>query len=184
MGLGIPPILAASQMIDASGAVLSVAKGVSSAFTDLLRAAISAPSEETSNATSETVTDPTSKANEIESQQEQTEEAIRALAAKLKQVLAENGIDVSGGIALQLDALGTIRAEDNHPNAAEIETLLAREIDLTNQFREVAARTEFMQRLKNARTTPPPTGIDGNSTSEAQQLRIILEPENDAAQVR
>jgi hypothetical protein len=53
MGLGIPPILAAAQLLDASGAVSLVAKGVSSTFSDLLRTAMTDSSEKTPQATAE-----------------------------------------------------------------------------------------------------------------------------------
>ena len=155
MGLGIPPILAAAQLLDVGGAVTSVAKGVSSTFSDLLRTAMTDPSEKTPQATVESSVGSTLKPGETERLEDQADEAVRAIADKLKQLLAENGIAVPNGMALQLDALGTIRVEGNHPDAAQIETLLAREIDLTNQFREVAAWSEYVQQLKDAAGGPP-----------------------------
>jgi hypothetical protein len=102
------------------------------------------------------------------------------MADKLKQLLAENGIAVPNGMALQLDALGTIRVEGNHPDAAQIETLLAREIDLTNQFREVAAWSEYVQQLTDAGCGPPSGTDQSDPMNEAQPFRIVLDAANDA----
>jgi len=63
------------------------------------------------------------------------------------QTLALNGVDVSGGVHLQLDEFGQVRVAGNHPQKHAIEGLLASHPELEDAFRAVATRSAALRQL-------------------------------------
>jgi hypothetical protein len=71
--------------------------------------------------------------DQAEQQREQMQRRIEAFAARIKQQLAEGGIDVSRPLTLTDDGLGGIAALD-HPQRAAIEELLEGDVLLLRDF--------------------------------------------------
>ena len=57
----------------------------------------------------------------------------------MRQLLNKNGIDLGSGVNFQVDELGQVRVAGNHPDKTMIESLLAGEPDLSNDFRKLSS---------------------------------------------
>ena len=78
-------------------------------------------------------------------------EALRgSVSGRLRDLFNKNGIDTSSDINLQVDELGQIRVQGNHPDKNFIETLLAGEPDLSNDFRKLSSLESLMKAAREA----------------------------------
>lgn len=76
-----------------------------------------------------------------------TAELIESFHSQLSRLLAENGVDVSGGVTLSLDTLGSLRVESEHVDGPVIETVLAAHPKLGRVFRQIELNAQLLQLL-------------------------------------
>jgi hypothetical protein len=167
--MAILPIQAATQLLQIAAAgkvAVSAASAASATFADLLQAALSNPSgphaQESSQPAGESLqvipqagnpssANRVSELAKVADLRKQTAAMIQGFQQHLNQVLAENGIDASSGLHLQLDPLGKIRVAGEHPQKTEIEDLLAWHPELAETLQAIAANSKLL-RARDAKT--------------------------------
>jgi hypothetical protein len=85
--------------------------------------------------------------NQFSSIKEETVALRTNVSDRLRQLFRKNGIILKPDINLQVDDLGRVRVQGDHPDKAFIESLLAGDQDLTNDFKKLAS---FETSLKTA----------------------------------
>jgi len=84
----------------------------------------------------------------VDALKKETDDLLGALHRQLVQLLASNGVDVSGGVHLQLDDFNQLRVAGSPAGKREIETLLASHPELEEMFQSVAARELVLKELE------------------------------------
>ena len=97
----------------------------------------------------------------------------------LHRLLSEKGVDLSGGVTLEADSLGSLRVVGDHPHKGIIETTLAAHPELVDLFRQVEADSSLLGALRRATASPQSgasAGLDLDSTAAAQgPLRVRVD---------
>jgi len=151
--MSLPPVQSISQLFAAGTAVQSAATATSAKFADLLRPALLKSSEDSAEVgkkseISELSSGSVSFQQNVSHLKAQTDAKTQSLQKQLLQLLEKNGIDLSGGLNLQLDSLGNVRVAGDHPAKAEIESLFARNDELADAFRSLANNAKFTNSLQ------------------------------------
>lgn len=145
--MALPHIAALSQALEFAPTATAAASGVTNAFASLLQKAVG-KSEETTTPKSNPTTPPPGLQRpnlNIPSLEKQTESLIQGLHTFVRQMLSENGINLNAGTHLQLDDMGKIRVSGQHPDALQIENLLATQPELADMMQVIAANSQLLK---------------------------------------
>ncbi len=88
--------------------------------------------------------------NQVSSIKEETAALRKSVSGRLRQLFTKNGIDLNSGVNLQTDELGRVRVQGDHPDKAFIESLLAGDQDLTNDFKKLSGLESLTKKAKEA----------------------------------
>jgi hypothetical protein len=127
---------AASSLVSAAA---DLAGAVGSAFRDVLA---EGPESTNSNIVTRP---PLSQPLVLEDLASSAQQAIAEFQRRFVARLSEMGIALEQPLTLAVDAFGRIKAAHDHPQAGEIDALLASDDDLANLFRFAASRSELQR---------------------------------------
>jgi hypothetical protein len=83
-------------------------------------------------------------------------------------MMSEKGVDLTAGVTLEADGLGSLRVVGDHPHKGIIETTLAGHSELAELFRQIEANASVLAAVRGVR--------DGNPAGEAgKPLRVRVD---------
>ena len=147
--MAIPLIQTAFQAFQLAPIAGAAVSAVSTSFSSLLQGAVA----KTSPSASSTEDVPNLGDNlNIAEFRRRNDLLIQGLHSRVQQLLAENGIDISSGVHLQIEELDRIRVASGHSDAHQIESLLATEPELGDLLQVIAANSRLLNAAEEAKT--------------------------------
>jgi len=175
------------------GAASGAVSDTSSAFANLLAKSLSpgtaneelgsetAKTESPTSASPSTSVSPKSP-DDVDALRQQTAAEVAAFADQFRQLLEQQGIDITSGIHLQLDAQGSLRVAGDHNDQEQIDQLLQTHPELADGFRSIAARASLLKSMgadvESQFIQFPSTGIvgapDAFATTATSKLDLLI----------
>ena len=98
--------------------------------------------------------------NGVDSIAAQTQQLKQQFQAAFRKLLDDQGIELGGGVSLQVGAHGDIRVANDHPDKLFIESALKNDPELSNLFRKISANSSLLHAAEQASKFQQAYGVD------------------------
>lgn len=98
--------------------------------------------------------------NGVDSIAAQTQRLKQQFQAAFRKLLDDQGIELGGGVSLQVGAHGDIRVANDHPDKLFIESALKNDPELSNLFRKISANSSLLHAAEQAAKFQQAYGVD------------------------